>query len=71
MIEYMLKVDGDMVDKIVTQELKFHRDNMVEDLEQRKNNQIGPYFDTNLAIDIAMMNERINAFNIVLAFYTA
>jgi hypothetical protein len=71
MTEYMLKVDGEMVDKIIAQELKIHRDIMADTLEKRKNGLIGPYFDINLADDIVMINERIHAFNIVLEFYTA
>jgi hypothetical protein len=71
MIEYMLKVDGEMVDKIIAQELKINRDIMVDALEKRKNGLAGPYFDLNLADDIAMMTERIDALNLVLEFYTA
>jgi hypothetical protein len=70
MTEYMLKVDGEMVDRIIAQELKIRRDIMVDDLEKRKNELIGPYFYVNLADDIAMMNERIHAFNLVLEYYT-
>jgi hypothetical protein len=68
---YMLKVDGDMLDKIIAQELKIHRDIMADTLEKRKNGLIGPYFDINLADDIAMINERIHSLNLVLEFYTA
>jgi hypothetical protein len=67
---YMLKVDGDMLDKIIAQELKIHRDIMADTLEKRKNGLIGPYFDINLADDIAMINERIHSLNLVLEFYT-
>jgi hypothetical protein len=70
MTEYMLKVDGDMLDKIIAQELKIHRDIMADTLEKRKNGLIGPYFDINLADDIAMINERIHSLNLVLEFYT-
>ncbi len=65
----MIELDYDAVDDIVKQQLRSLRDNLKDDLKRRKEDTGMAIFDTNKTIDIALIKEHVEAFNVILRYY--
>lgn len=64
-----VELDWDTVDGIVKQELASMRDNLANDLENRKNDQGMAIFEHDKDNDIKLIQEHINAMTMVLRYY--
>jgi len=71
MNEYMLKVDGESLDKIIGQELLWHRTVLKDNLLERLSPDYkgGGYYHNNKEKDIITITHRIAAFDMVLEYY--
>ena len=64
-----VELDWDTVDNIVKQELASFKDNLEQDLQKRKAGKGLAIFDTDKTIDVALIKEHIEAFNLILKYY--
>jgi hypothetical protein len=64
-----VELDYDAVDSIVKQELRSLRETLVEDLQKRKKGTGIAIFEVDKTMDVALIKEHIEAFNLILRYY--
>ena len=64
-----VELDWDTVDNIVKQELVSLKANLKEDLKKRKAGKGMAIFETDKTLDIALIKEHIEAFDLILKYY--
>ena len=64
-----VELDWDTVGNIVKQELASFKDNLEQNLKKRKAGKGLAIFDTDKTIDVALIKEHIEAFNLILKYY--
>jgi len=64
-----VELDWDTVDNIVKQELASLKDNLKDDLKKRKAGKGIAVFETDKTLDVALIKEHIEAFDLVLKYY--
>lgn len=64
-----VELDWDTVDNIVKKELISLKANLKEDLKKRKAGKGMAIFETDKTLDIALIKEHIEAFNVILKYY--
>lgn len=65
-----VELDYETVDNLVKQELRSAVEIMKQDLKKRKSKQGGlAIFSTDKKVDVALINEHIDAFNLILSYY--
>lgn len=64
-----VELDWDAVDSIVKQELRSLRETLVEDLQKRKKGTGLAIFEVDKTMDVALIKEHIEAFNLILRYY--
>jgi hypothetical protein len=65
-----VELDWDTVDNVVVQQVTDARDDLIEQLEERKGNgNKGGVFDNNKKKDIILIKEHIDAFELVIKYF--
>lgn len=64
-----VELDWDTVDNIVKQELASLKDNLKDDLKKRKAGKGIAVFEIDKTLDVALIKEHIDAFNLILKYY--
>jgi len=64
-----VELDWDTVDNIVKQELASLRANLKEDLKKRRAGKGMAIFETDKTLDVALIKEHIEAFDLILKYY--
>ena len=64
-----VELDWDTVDNIVKQELANLRANLKEDLKKRRAGKGMAIFETDKTLDVALIKEHIEAFDLILKYY--
>ena len=66
-----IELDGEMVSKIVHEDLVYQLDSFKEHLEQYANNESPSVFSMDREEDIKQLREAIKAFEFVVEYYSA
>jgi len=66
-----IELDGEMVSKIVHEDLVYQLDSFKEHLEQYANNESPSVFSMDREEDIKQIREAIKAFEFVVEYYSA
>jgi len=64
-----VELDWDTVDNIVKQELASLKNNLKQDLKKRKAGKGIAVFETDKTLDVALIKEHIEAFDLILKYY--
>jgi len=70
-VEMKIELDGEMVSKIVHEDLVYQLDSFKEHLEQYANNESPSVFSMDREEDIKQLREAIKAFEFVVEYYSA
>ena len=69
MTKVTVELECDTIDKIIVEQLADTMRHLEEDCESRKVGNCFPVFETDEAADIALMEEHIAAFKIILTYF--
>lgn len=64
-----VELNCDTVDDIIKQELISIQDNLIDDLRKREKGKGIAIFETDKTLDVALIKEHIEAFDLVLKYY--
>jgi len=64
-----VELNCNTVDDIIKQELISIQDNLIDDLRKREKGKGTAIFETDKTLDVALIKEHIEAFDLVLKYY--